>query len=386
MNITVVCDVLGAANNGTTIAAINLISALKRRGHSVRVVCPDEDKRGLEGYYISPVFNFGVFNNYIKKNGVCLAKADRAQLRQAVEGADVVHIQAPFSLGKAAAETAHELGIPVTASFHAQAENVTAHLFLKNCRAVNRLVYRVFYKRLYSKVDAVHYPSEFIRAAFESVVGPTDGYVISNGVSGDFARRPCPRPGFLAPDKKIVVFTGRYSPEKCHKTLIDAVSRCRLRDDIQLVFAGAGPLEQSLVRYSRKKLPVPPVFRFFTRGEMTEILNSADLYVHPAEIEIEAISCLEAITCGLVPVICDSDRSATRAFALDGRNLFRCGDADDLADKIDYWLGNPDERTRCSSRYEGYARRFDFEHCMDLMERMLADAAAKSRAGGRGAA
>lgn len=378
MIITVVCDVLGVANNGTTIAAINLISSLKEKGHTVRVVCPDEDKCGLEGYYISPVFNFGVLNGYIKKNGVSLAKADREQLRQAITGADVVHIQAPFSLGRAAADIALELGVPITASFHAQAENITAHLFLKNFRALSRLVYRIFNKRLYRKVDAVHYPTAFIRDTFQSAVGPTNAYVISNGVRADFKRRPCERPDFLPKGKKVVVFTGRYSREKCHRVLIDAVSMCRHRGDVALVFAGAGPLEKSLRRYSAKRLDVMPVFRFFSRDEMVALLNNADLYVHPAEIEIEAISCLEAVSCGLVPVISDSDRSATRAFALDGLNLFRCGDARELADRIDFWLDNPELKRERSERYADYSRQFDFERCMDEMERMLLDAASGS--------
>ena len=35
MIITVVCDVLGEENNGTTIAAMNLVRSLKKKGHNV---------------------------------------------------------------------------------------------------------------------------------------------------------------------------------------------------------------------------------------------------------------------------------------------------------------------------------------------------------------
>ena len=107
---------------------------------------------------------------------------------------------------------------------------------------------------------------------------------------------------------------------------------------------------------------------------MIRIINLADLYVHPAEIEIEAIACLEAIACGRVPVISNSPRSATRYFALSERNLFRCNDSDDLAERIDYWLEHPQEREACSRAYSGYARQFDFDRCMDAMEGMLLDA------------
>ena len=40
VKITIVCDVLGEENNGTTIAAMNLIRSLKAKGHNVTVVCP----------------------------------------------------------------------------------------------------------------------------------------------------------------------------------------------------------------------------------------------------------------------------------------------------------------------------------------------------------
>ena len=49
MNLTIVCDVLGKENNGTTITAMNLIRSMSERGHHVKVVCADEGKRGVSG-------------------------------------------------------------------------------------------------------------------------------------------------------------------------------------------------------------------------------------------------------------------------------------------------------------------------------------------------
>ena len=67
MIIAVVSDVLGEENNGTTIAAMNLIRSLKAKDHEVRVICPDADKAGEDGYYIVKTLNVGPFNNYVKK-------------------------------------------------------------------------------------------------------------------------------------------------------------------------------------------------------------------------------------------------------------------------------------------------------------------------------
>ncbi|MBO4392310.1 MAG: glycosyltransferase [Clostridia bacterium] len=370
MKIAIICDVLGTANNGTSLAAFNLINSLKEKGHDVRVVCPDEDKRGQEGYYIVPKYNFGLFQRYMEKNGVSPAKADKTILESAISDADIIHVMVPFSLGKAAAAYANQHGIPLTAGFHCQAENITSHIFLKNSRIANKTTYRILNRRLFRYCDCIHYPTQFICDVFESVVGKTPHRIISNGVSDDF------KPGInenTGRNGYTIVYSGRYSPEKSHGVLIDAVAKSHHKNEIRLVFAGTGPLRKKLEKRAGKKGINPPVMKFYGREELASLLKQADLYVHPAEIEIEAISCLEAIATGKVPVISDSPKSATKHFALTPQNLFRCGDSDDLAGKIDWWLDHPEERNDCAKRYIGFAEQFNFSRCMDEMEKMLID-------------
>ncbi len=374
MNITVVCDVLGEANNGTTIAALNLIRAMKERGHNVRVVCSDQNRKAEEGFYIVPTLNLGPFNGYLKKNGVALSRPDPKIVSEAIEGADVVHFMTPFSLSRKAIKLAKKKGIPLTAGFHCQAENFTSHLFLKDSKIINRLFYHIVWGIAYRNCACIHYPTQFIRDTFEHTIRKdTPGYVISNGVNKAF------RPVEVERDPKydgkyLIQFTGRLSKEKTHKVLIDAVNLSKYREQIQLVFAGIGPLHDKLEKRGQK-LPNPPEFHFFSREDLVKQLNMADLYVHPAEIEIEAISCLEAIACGLVPVIANSPRSATRYFAIDERNLFHNKDAKDLAKRIDYWIEHPEERKALAERYRGFVEQHEYEHCMDRMEQMMLNAA-----------
>lgn len=372
MKITVVCDVLGKENNGTTIAAMNLIRSLKAKGHTVRVVCPDEERKGQEGFFVVPTYNLLFLNGYVKRNGVALAKPDEEIIGAAVKGADVVHVMIPFALGRAAMRIAKAQGIPVTAGFHCQAENFSSHIFMMNSELVNKLLYHNFYNGLYRYADAVHYPTKFICDVFENEVGPTNHYVISNGVD----KRFCPGEGkrYEKGEDELftIVFTGRYSKEKSHRVLIDAIARSKYKNRIRLVLAGSGPLEDKLRKYAETRLAIQPEFRFFSRTELIGVLQNADLYVHPAEIEIEAIACLEAISCGLVPVIADSPRSATRAFALDEKNLFKYNDPDSLAQRIDMWLGDPEARRRRSAEYASLRGSFDHDVCMDRMEQMLA--------------
>ncbi len=375
MTITVVCDVLGELNNGTTLAAVNLIESLKRRGHTVRIVCADEALRGEPDVFLAPVRNLGPFNGYIAKNNVVCAKPDASVLAQALDGADLVHVMVGFGMGRLAAKMAEARGIPVTGGFHAMAENVSAHAFLQQVPCVNRLIYRYF-SRTYRRCSAIHYPTQFLRELYEAVAGPTNGYVISNGVDADFHPRPAARPPEWR-DRDVVIFTGRYSPEKSHRILIEAAKRSSRRDRLQLVLAGQGPLQEKIEEWSAD-LPLKPVFGFHSRSEMLDLLNTADLYVHPAEIEAEGIACLEAIACGLVPVISDSPRCATRTYALDGKNLFDYRSPEDLARKMDWWLEHPEERAQRGREYLSMARgELDRAVCMDRMERMMLEAAGK---------
>ena len=82
MKITIVCDVLGAENNGTTVAAMNLIRSLREKNHDVTVVCPDEERKGESGYVAVEPINFGILNNYVKSNGVCIARPDDDSLEK----------------------------------------------------------------------------------------------------------------------------------------------------------------------------------------------------------------------------------------------------------------------------------------------------------------
>ncbi|HIV63623.1 MAG TPA: glycosyltransferase [Firmicutes bacterium] len=378
MRITVVCDILGEENNGTTVTTMNLVRSLRAKGHTVNILCCDEDKLGKEGYFVCPTRSFGPFNGYVRHVGVTLAKPDERTVRAAVECADIVHCMLPFALTKAAIRMARELDKPVTAGFHCQAENFSSYVMLKNCRPVNNYVYRLFYDKVFGVVDCVHYPSQFIRDLFERKTAPTKGVVISNGVAEHFRPEKHEKPRFMK-DKFVIVSTGRYSNEKCQSVLIKAVGLSKHRDDIRLVLAGKGVLDKKFCRLAEKYKLKDPMFRFFARDEMLDILAYSDLYVHPADAELEGIAVLEAIKCGKPIVVADSDRSAPKALARDERNLFRSGSAKDLAARIDYWIEHPAELAECADYYAHYEGVESASDCMDRMERMFADVIAAYR-------
>ncbi len=380
MTVALIADVLGNENNGTTIACMNLLRSLRENGDRVNVVCCDQDKKNEDGYYVVGVYNLGpLINKIVEKNNVSLAKADKKVIYEAIKDADIVHIMMPFSLGQRAIKIAKKLNKPVSAGFHVQAENFTSHIGMMNIGLVNLMTYKFFYNHLYRYVDSIHYPTEFIRDLFESTVKKkTNGYVISNGVNKSFVPRKTEKPNAIK-NKFVILFIGRYSKEKSHSVLIKATALSKHKDKIQLILAGQGPEEERIKKLSKKKEINMPIMAFFSRTELVDVINYSDLYCHPSTIEIEAISCLEAISCGLVPLISSSPRSATKNFAFDERNLFRSNDPKDLAARIDYWIEHDEERKKMSSKYINSSLIYNHDECMKQMRRMLVETIEKNK-------
>ena len=82
---------------------------------------------------------------------------------------------------------------------------------------------------------------------------------------------------------------GRYSEEKRQDVLIEAVKRSVHSHRTQLILAGQGPKERSL-RWQGRSLRYPPIMGFFDTERLCELMAMSDLYVHAADVEIEAIA------------------------------------------------------------------------------------------------
>ncbi|MDE7264905.1 MAG: glycosyltransferase, partial [Clostridia bacterium] len=351
MKIAIICDVLGKGNNGTAVVTQNLYEHLKEGGHNVTIICADQSKKDAEGYFVLPTVKLGkVVDAYVDSVGVCLAKCDKKVMDRVLCGVDYIHCIMPFALGRYAAGYARRHNIPISAGFHLQAENITSYLKLNRLSFLQKLVYKFLYRSFYSKMDAIHYPTQFIKDTFENAIGKTtNGYVISNGVNGFVTRRTVEKPREYA-DKIVIGNVGRYSREKSQDTLIKAVKYSKYADRIQLILAGQGNKEKYYKRLA-KNLPVMPKFGALSREGVVDMLNYCDIYAHTAEIELEGIACLEAIKCGKLTIVSDSKLSATAGFAADERCIFKNRNPKSLAKTIDFWIENADERRVLEQAY-----------------------------------
>ncbi len=372
MRIAIIADVLGEENNGTSITVKRLINNLKDRGHEVIVVSPGDEHANSDGYYTMDKVDFKIFNNYVEKNGVSFAKPDLDKLKELIEPCDVVHALMPFSLGRAAAKICKELNKPFTTAFHAQPENVSSHFGLIKSKFVNGCIYKNFLRNFYSYSDYIHCPTEFIAEQLRKHKYTQDMRVISNGVDPVFVHKKEEKPKELE-GKFCILSTGRMVKEKCQADLIKAVSYSKYADKIQLILAGDGPLKKRLQTLGAE-LKNPPIMGFYPKEELVKIINYCDLYAQASYAEIECIACVEAMTCGLVPIIADSKMSAARYFALSESNRYAFGKPRALAEKIDYMIEHPEFRAAESKKYVEYAERFRIDKCIDKMEEMFSDA------------
>jgi len=133
-----------------------------------------------------------------------------------------------------------------------------------------------------------------------------------------------PKPGY-----KVLLYVGRFSPEKNLGWLLRAFRRVQQDPEnprMILDLVGYGPLEDEL-RELAKALGISPLVRFrgkFLQAELRAIYRSADALILPSVIEPWGLVVNEAMLCGL-PVLVST----------------QCGCAADLARPETGWTFSP---------------------------------------------
>jgi glycosyltransferase involved in cell wall biosynthesis len=330
LRIAFVADAYREGLGGGVVTARRFVELL-RKDHDVVVVTVGRDEPGLVG-----LRGFEVPLRAMRAMRWRFAVPDAACLAKAFEDADVVHIQHPFWLAFGALAAARRAGVPVVAAFHVQPENLLYNVGLRSAPRLRRLLYRLWVRGLYDRADAVVCPSPLARQRLLEHGLQRPCHVVSNGVPPWFQRR-APSPGDRAHDAFTILMVGRLAPEKRHDVVMDAVARCRHRERIQLVVAGSGPLEEE-VRRRGASLPRPARIAWVHEDALLDLYSRAQLFVHASEVELEGMAVLEAMSCGLPTLVADAPESAAAGFAQGPGFLFRAGDPDDLAARIDHWI------------------------------------------------
>lgn len=363
MKILFVMDQIDDLNNGATISCLNFGKALKELGHKVYYAgCGSLS----ENKFVFDEKKFGpIKTNLLRKEGICFAKPDDDFTRTFIRDFDIIHLCTPFELSQSILKLAKKYDIPVTAGYHIQPENATYNFGLKKNKDLNNKIYDK-YRLFFNEINHIHCPTKFIADKLKEHGYNSKMHIFSNSISDEFTYSKEDKPDKYK-ETFVITMVGKLTKQKGQSVLIDAVENSKYEEFIQLVFAGDGP-ERMKLRKKGKKLSNKPFMKFYSRQDLKYLLSYTDLYVHTSNAEIESISCMEAMACGLVPIIADSPKSATPKFALSKESLFKPNDADDLAEKIDYWI----EHTTLRQEYEKkYAELIKDNYPMDKSVKQL---------------
>lgn len=372
MKIAFVMDDMSVHSNGTSATAERYAEALREQGHEV--VCVAFGAEGPNAFAV-PEHHIPIVTHVAEGLDFRFAQPDQAVFDEAFVDVDVIHVFLPFALGQAARDWGHAHGVPVTAAFHLQPENVTYNANIGSAPLVCDVIYRLFRDWLYGDVGHIHCPSEMIARQLRKHGYRAKLHVISNGVPKEFS----PGEGEAFDDGLVhIVTVGRLSHEKDQLTITRALAKSKHANRLQLHICGEGPLRADIERRGAR-LPHPPIIEYRSQADLIALERACPLYVHASTADIEAISVIEALACGCVPIIAKAEMSAPSQFALCSECLFDAGDDERLAQLVDWWLDHPDKLAEWSPRYAEEGMSDHVDKCVARFVGMLEEAVADTR-------
>lgn len=299
LRIAMVTETYPPEINGVAMTIGRAVTALRERGHAVRVFRPrqEQDPRAADPNLLPglPIPGYAGL-----RLGLPAAGRLRAAWRE--QRPDIVHIATEGPLGWAAMNAAQELGIRVVAGFHTNFHSYSRHYGLG---WLHRPIH-AYLRHFHNRADLTLVPTNALRAQLTA-----HGYqrveVVSRGVDTQLyspAHRDAElrRAWGVGADDLAVLYVGRLAPEKNLPLLIRAYEAMRaVRPTTRLVLVGDGP-EGRRLQARHPDL----IFRGPRRGaELAAHYASADVFLFPSLTETFGNVILEAMASGLATVAFD---------------------------------------------------------------------------------
>jgi len=345
MRILIASDLHWPNINGVATFGRNLAHGLAAEGHDVLVIVPSQTGKKYEEIdrnhrvmrTSSVVFPF--YQNFR------ISLTPQREVKRIIEDfePDVIHIQTPVGIGRAALNLAKKLDIPSVATNHAMPENLIDNLRLLApfSRPINYML-KELGARFYNNADFVTLPTEAAIKMLERDSFKAPYMAISNGI--DLSRF---KPGKVEPefyekfgipqDKKIILYVGRLDAEKHISILIKAaVDVLAERQDVHVVIVGGGNDRENL-ELLIDKLDLGKHITFTGRvddDDLPVLHRLGTVFAMPSPVELQCLAMLESMASGS-PVVA-VNVGALYELCQDGRNgyLYELDDYEQMAQNL----------------------------------------------------
>src|SRR5207248_4258447 len=197
--------------------------------------------------------------------------------------------------------------------------------------------------------------------------------VISNGIDlkkftpGERSEQVLQRLN-LPLDRQIVLHVNRLYNEKRIDVLLDAAAK--MKSNAHIALAGAGPLEADL-REQAERLNVGDRVSFlgFVRdADLLALRRSSDLFVIPSEADLQSLSTMEAMACGLPVIAANSYALPELVHHEKNGFLFQPGNSDELAHYLDLLMSDSGLRKRMGAESLKIIAKHDRRKVLDQWE------------------
>lgn len=284
--------------NGVTNSVLRIADHLTARGDTVEIIAPQQPRAttalrtacgaAVRVQRIASMPMAGYPDVRIATTSALSLRRRIAQFRP-----DVVHLASPLLLGGRAVVAAQKESVPTVAVFQTDLPGYTARYGMPLLEAATWQLLR----DVHNRADLTLAPSTATRRQLEEH-GIERVHLWGRGVDTSLfspsLRDESLRARYARPGEKLVVCVGRLAPEK-------QVEDLRVLSDmpgVRLLIVGDGPERQTL----EQRLPSASFAGFRSGTDLAAHMASADLMVHPGELETFGQTIQEGMASGL-PVI-----------------------------------------------------------------------------------
>ncbi|MCT2260456.1 glycosyltransferase family 1 protein [Brachybacterium muris] len=298
MRILVVAESFLPHMNGVTNSVLRIVDHYTASGDDVAIIAPqwpraDTSLRAACGRRVKvrriPSVPLAGYPD------VRIATTSAAALRRRITDfePDVIHLASPTVLGGRAVVAAQKLGVPTVAVYQTDIPGYTARYGMPFLESASWQLLRDVHNRAsLTLAPSTATRDQLVAHGVERVHLWRRG--VDTSLFSPSLRSERLRAKLAGPGERIVLYVGRLAPEK----QVEDLKVIHDMPGVRLVIVGEGPERDAL----RRHMPRARFTGFRSGTDLATHLASADLFIHPGELETFGQTIQEAMASGL-PVI-----------------------------------------------------------------------------------